>query len=139
MEHLDMRRKVIIMISIMAALFFASVNQTIVGNALPPQMQDIFTQIVVHLRDAMSYSLSGVFFTGVIIMALSVLLTVFLKEVPLRTSVQKHDNDEQKQPKAEPARSGAEHKEKRNRLVQLRKAEVLSQKRRFLPLWGEVL
>jgi MFS family permease len=34
-EHLDMRKKVIIMISIMAAMFFASVNQTIVGNALP--------------------------------------------------------------------------------------------------------
>ncbi|AZB43239.1 DHA2 family efflux MFS transporter permease subunit [Bacillus sp. FJAT-42376] len=35
MEHLDQRRKVTIMIAIMAAMLFAALNQTIVGTALP--------------------------------------------------------------------------------------------------------
>ncbi len=35
MEHLSIQRKVTIMIAIMAAMLFASVNQTIVGTALP--------------------------------------------------------------------------------------------------------
>ncbi|WP_127579578.1 MDR family MFS transporter [Paenibacillus koleovorans] len=35
MEHLDHRTKVTIMISIMAAMLFAALNQTIVGTALP--------------------------------------------------------------------------------------------------------
>lgn len=35
MEHLDSKRKTTIMIAIMAAMLFASLNQTIVGTALP--------------------------------------------------------------------------------------------------------
>lgn len=35
MEHLDQRKKVTIMISIMATMLFAALNQTIVGTALP--------------------------------------------------------------------------------------------------------
>ncbi|MGD6815872.1 MDR family MFS transporter [Metabacillus sp. 84] len=35
MEHLDQRKKVTIMIAIMAAMLFAALNQTIVGTALP--------------------------------------------------------------------------------------------------------
>ncbi|MBS2969298.1 MFS transporter [Metabacillus sp. KIGAM252] len=35
MEHLDHRKKVTIMIAIMAAMLFAALNQTIVGTALP--------------------------------------------------------------------------------------------------------
>ncbi|WNB90690.1 MDR family MFS transporter [Bacillus sp. NEB1478] len=41
MEHLEMRRKVIIMISIMAAMLFAALNQTIVGTSLPKIISDI--------------------------------------------------------------------------------------------------
>lgn len=41
MEHLDMRKKVTIMIAIMAALLFASLNQTIVGTALPRIIADL--------------------------------------------------------------------------------------------------
>ncbi|MDR7071927.1 MDR family MFS transporter [Fictibacillus barbaricus] len=41
MEHLEMRRKVIIMISIMAAMLFAALNQTIVGTSLPRIIADI--------------------------------------------------------------------------------------------------
>jgi EmrB/QacA subfamily drug resistance transporter len=41
MEHLEMRRKVIIMISIMAAMLFAALNQTIVGTSLPKIIADL--------------------------------------------------------------------------------------------------
>ncbi|HEX7057325.1 MAG TPA: MDR family MFS transporter [Bacilli bacterium] len=35
MEHLSLKRKIYIMIAVMAAMFFSAVNQTIVGTALP--------------------------------------------------------------------------------------------------------
>ena len=35
MEHLEQRKKITIMIAIMAAMLFAALNQTIVGTALP--------------------------------------------------------------------------------------------------------
>ncbi|MED1862921.1 MDR family MFS transporter [Fictibacillus nanhaiensis] len=41
MEHLEMRRKVIIMISIMSAMLFAALNQTIVGTSLPKIIADL--------------------------------------------------------------------------------------------------
>lgn len=41
MEHLDMRRKITIMIAIMAAMLFAALNQTIVGTALPRIISDL--------------------------------------------------------------------------------------------------
>jgi EmrB/QacA subfamily drug resistance transporter len=41
MEHLELRRKVIIMISIMAAMLFAALNQTIVGTSLPKIIADL--------------------------------------------------------------------------------------------------
>jgi EmrB/QacA subfamily drug resistance transporter len=41
MEHLSRKEKVAIMIAIIAAMFFASVNQTIVGNALPKIISEL--------------------------------------------------------------------------------------------------
>ena len=41
MEHLDNRQKVLIMIAIMSAMFFAAVNMTIVGTALPKIVSQI--------------------------------------------------------------------------------------------------
>jgi EmrB/QacA subfamily drug resistance transporter len=41
MEHLSHKEKVAIMIAIIAAMFFASVNQTIVGNALPKIISEL--------------------------------------------------------------------------------------------------
>jgi EmrB/QacA subfamily drug resistance transporter len=41
LEHLEMRRKIIIMISIMAAMLFAALNQTIVGTSLPKIIADL--------------------------------------------------------------------------------------------------
>ncbi|MDQ0220231.1 DHA2 family efflux MFS transporter permease subunit [Peribacillus cavernae] len=41
MEHLSHKEKVAIMIAIIAAMFFAAVNQTIVGNALPKIISEL--------------------------------------------------------------------------------------------------
>ncbi len=41
MEHLDNRQKVLIMIAVMSAMFFAAVNMTIVGTALPKIVSQI--------------------------------------------------------------------------------------------------
>jgi len=41
MEHLEQRQKVMIMIAVMAAMFFAAVNMTIVGTALPKIIAEI--------------------------------------------------------------------------------------------------
>ncbi len=41
MEHLEQKQKITIMIAIMSAMFFAAVNQTIVGNALPTIISDL--------------------------------------------------------------------------------------------------
>jgi EmrB/QacA subfamily drug resistance transporter len=56
--------------------------------ALPEQMQSVFTQVVDMLREALSYSLSGVFIIGSIVVGTAFLLTFFLKEIPLRQSNQ---------------------------------------------------
>lgn len=41
MEHLEHRKKVMIMIAIMSAMLFAALNQTIVGTALPRIISEI--------------------------------------------------------------------------------------------------
>lgn len=52
--------------------------------SLPEQMQSLFTQLVDMLREALSYSLSGVFLVGAFVIGTGFLLTFFLKEIPLR-------------------------------------------------------
>lgn len=56
-------------------------------EALPPEFQDIFMQIVQSIREAMGYSISGVFLFGAIVIAFAIIVTIFLKEVPLRSTV----------------------------------------------------
>ncbi|CAM3729883.1 hypothetical protein POTG_02770 [Paenibacillus sp. oral taxon 786 str. D14] len=46
MEHLSLKRKVSIMIAIMAAMFFAAINQTIVSTAMPR---------IISILDGMDY------------------------------------------------------------------------------------
>ncbi|WLD94266.1 MDR family MFS transporter [Alkalihalobacillus sp. AL-G] len=41
MEHLDHKKKIMIMIAIMSAMLFAAINQTIVGTALPRIIADL--------------------------------------------------------------------------------------------------
>lgn len=60
-----------------------------IQSKLPPEVHTIFDQMIGLLREAMSFSLSGVFLTGTIIVAVSVLLTFFLREIPLRTAARK--------------------------------------------------
>lgn len=60
-----------------------------IKGMLPPQMQEIFTNLLHVLQDAMTYALSGVFFIGMVIMVIAVILTFFLKEVPLRGAAPK--------------------------------------------------
>jgi EmrB/QacA subfamily drug resistance transporter len=66
-----------------------------IHQSLPAQMQDMFVQLIASLRDAMSFALSGVFSMGAIMMALAIFFTIFLKEIPLRTSVKKPAQEEQ--------------------------------------------
>lgn len=58
-----------------------------IKQSLPEQMHDVFTGLIAALREALSYSLSGVFWAGAIIVLFAFLLTFFLREVPLRSSV----------------------------------------------------
>jgi EmrB/QacA subfamily drug resistance transporter len=65
-----------------------------IRQSLPAPMQDMFTKLVDMLREALAYSLSGVFLTGSIIVVAAVVLTFFLKEIPLRTSRKKPTAEE---------------------------------------------
>ncbi|MBO9128373.1 MDR family MFS transporter [Bacillus sp. 165] len=66
-----------------------------IHQTLPAQMQEMFIHLVVTLRDAMSFALSGVFFSGAIVMCLAIFFTIFLKEIPLKTSIKKTKQEEQ--------------------------------------------
>lgn len=55
-------------------------------QSLPADLQPVFTKMVDMLREALSNSLSTVFLTGALILVVAVVLTVFLKEIPLRTT-----------------------------------------------------
>ncbi|HBV86433.1 MAG TPA: MFS transporter [Desulfosporosinus sp.] len=58
-----------------------------IQNSLPIPIQPVFTQLIESLREALAASLSNVFITGTIVLVVAFVLTFFLKEVPLRTSV----------------------------------------------------
>ncbi|PUA40543.1 MFS transporter [Paenibacillus elgii] len=53
--------------------------------ALPPELQTVFSQMIDSLREALSYSLANVFLAGAALLVVALLLTFFLKEIPLRT------------------------------------------------------
>jgi len=71
--------------------------------SLPEQMQTLFTQLVDILREALSYSLSGVFLVGAIVIGTGFLLTFFLKEIPLRQS--NNASSEKAETKVKPVKS----------------------------------
>lgn len=52
---------------------------------LPQQMLPMFNELMVHLQHALTQALSNVFLTAAIVMAIAVLLTFFIKQVPLRS------------------------------------------------------
>ncbi|WP_409345561.1 MDR family MFS transporter [Paenibacillus sp. MBLB4367] len=65
-----------------------------IRNSLPADYQRLFAGLLDRLREALSYSLSGVFLTGAAVVAVAIVLTFFLKEIPLRSGVKKPRADE---------------------------------------------
>ncbi|KAB2336130.1 MFS transporter [Cytobacillus depressus] len=55
-------------------------------QTLPPDIQTVVTQMIDTLRDALSASLTTVFLAGAALLVVALLLTLFLREIPLRTS-----------------------------------------------------
>ncbi|WP_044894112.1 MDR family MFS transporter [Bacillus alveayuensis] len=66
-----------------------------ISRSMPEQMKPIFEQLLHFMREALSYSLTGVFLMGTIVVGLSLLLVFFLKEVPLRHTAKEESNKEQ--------------------------------------------
>lgn len=57
-----------------------------VRESLPGDVQPLFEQMVGIARDALATSLTHVFLSGAALLAVAFVLTLFLKEIPLRTS-----------------------------------------------------
>jgi len=57
-----------------------------IHKSLPDALQPMFAKMMEMLRDALSHSLTTVFLSGAALMAVALVLTLFLKEIPLRTS-----------------------------------------------------
>src|SRR5690606_6075909 len=55
-------------------------------ETLPATIQPLVTQMVETLRDALATSLTTVFLAGAALLAVAVILTFFLREIPLRTT-----------------------------------------------------
>lgn len=64
-----------------------------IQKALPADFHSLFEKMVYMLREALSYSLEGVFFTGAIVIVVAIVTSFFLKEIPLRTSSRKSEDD----------------------------------------------
>lgn len=54
-------------------------------RSLPPESQALFLKVLDLVREAMSYAITTTFLTGAIIAAVAVVITLFLKEIPLRS------------------------------------------------------
>ncbi|TLS36660.1 MDR family MFS transporter [Pseudalkalibacillus caeni] len=57
-----------------------------IRQTLPEQMTGMFDQIVMVLRTSLSHALNDVFLTGMFLLTAAVILTFFLREIPLRMS-----------------------------------------------------
>jgi uncharacterized membrane protein YraQ (UPF0718 family) len=55
-------------------------------STLPQEAIPFFDNVILKLQDSLSYALSGVFIFVTITMAVAILLTFFIKEVPLRSA-----------------------------------------------------
>ena len=65
--------------------------------SLPEQAQQLFTSMLDMLREALSASLTTVFLSGAALLAVAFVLTLFLREIPLRTSNKMPGTEEGKQ------------------------------------------
>jgi hypothetical protein len=66
--------------------------------ALPPQAQDLFDQVVQAIRSALALSLHDVFTYAAVVVSVAVVVSLFLKEVPLKA---------RERPSADEVREGA--------------------------------
>jgi hypothetical protein len=64
-----------------------------IQNALPAELQGVFTQIITLLRESLGYALSGTFLVGAVVIFIAFLFTFLLKEIPLRTAMDKGKKD----------------------------------------------
>ncbi|MFL1672387.1 MDR family MFS transporter [Paenibacillus dendritiformis] len=55
-------------------------------SQLPPELQTMVDNLVHMVREALSYGVTSTFLTGAIVTAVAVVLTFFLKEIPLRSA-----------------------------------------------------
>ncbi|MFZ3590994.1 MDR family MFS transporter [Bacillus sp. DJP31] len=55
-------------------------------KSLSAEMLPLFDELIIILRESLAFSLTGVFLIGAIIMAIAFVLTLFLREIPLRQS-----------------------------------------------------
>ncbi|WP_110926280.1 MDR family MFS transporter [Bacillus massiliglaciei] len=65
--------------------------------SLPADVQPLFQKMIEGIRDALGDTLSTVFLTGTIVLAVAFLLVFFLKEIPLRTTNQASSPEEKKE------------------------------------------
>ncbi|MGG3800515.1 MDR family MFS transporter [Metabacillus fastidiosus] len=65
-----------------------------IHNSLPEQIAPLFKEMVTLLQGALSFALSGVFMTAAFIMVAAVVLTLFLKEIPLRSAQEPKKEEE---------------------------------------------
>lgn len=63
-------------------------------ETLPSNIQPIVIQMVETLKDALSASLTTVFLAGAAVVFLALILTFFLREIPLRTTTKAPGNEE---------------------------------------------
>ncbi|MCP3738913.1 MDR family MFS transporter [Rossellomorea sp. BNER] len=69
-----------------------------IKNSLPPEMQEMFGQFVLLIRESLSYSLTNVFLIGAFILITGFVLTFFMREIPLRTSNQDESKEARQKP-----------------------------------------
>jgi hypothetical protein len=67
-----------------AQALFDPIQMAAIRSQLPPQAQAGFDQITIAIRGALASSLHDVFTYGAIVVAVGIVASVFLSEVPLR-------------------------------------------------------
>ena len=68
-----------------------------VQDSLSPAAQPVFAHLAELLKQALASSLSTVFLTGTMVLVLAFVLTFFVKELPLRTTVRKESGSSTEQ------------------------------------------
>ena len=63
--------------------------------ALPPALQPVFDQVIVAIRGALAGALHDVFIYGAAVVAIGVVVSVFLEEVPLRGRERRRPSEEE--------------------------------------------